>query len=98
MKFKAYSSDVSFLENLTLVISNLKKKQNMSKQEEYALERLINLRQIANGEKKLVSEKRKYSDVIRTLDEIGLTQTQLGRDFIDLHDYFADHYTIPSKK
>jgi hypothetical protein len=97
MESKAYSNDINFLEELVAVISNLTENESKSKQEEYILERLISLHQIAIGERKLTADRRTYSDIIRTLDEIGLTQTQLGKDFIDLHDYFAGHYTMPPK-
>jgi hypothetical protein len=98
MEIKTYPNDIDFLEDLVAVISNLTENGGKSKQEEYALERLISLYQIAIGKRKLEANKKTYSDVIRTLDEIGLTQTQLGKDFIDLHDYFAEHYTIPTKQ
>lgn len=98
MNSKTFPSDLIFLNKLKFVVEQLKNKSNRSIQEEYIFKKLEGLYLISMGERNLEMNQKKYSDVVRWLDELGdISRSQLGKDFLDLHDYFADYYTIPEK-
>ena len=92
--------DNSFLMGLDKIVEILKNKQVLgviTKSELYILNDLIELKQLALGERKLLMPQEKYISFQRSLDEMtSIGRTEIGRTIYELIYYFAYIYKIPN--
>jgi hypothetical protein len=96
---KIFNTDAEFLGKLNSVLLEIKHKNNLSSQMKLILENLERLKRLALGLEELKMEQKYYSDTHKWLSELDeIYMTKICDDYMDLHDYFANSYSIPKAK
>ena len=66
------------------------------REDDFLLEKLISIKDIANGNEFLKKEQKKYLSLQRVLDDMGFGHSDIENKFYEMIYYFAYIYKIPN--